>query len=57
MRLTEIDLYRRSDKWMATVGGIRAESTIGVTPEEAIQKLQVVYPELKGKEIIYRGVI
>lgn len=53
----DIDLYRRSGDWMATVGGDRKRWECGKDPEEAIQKLQVSFPELIGKEIVYRGVI
>jgi hypothetical protein len=51
----EIDLYHRANDWMATIANDRASWECGKDPEEAIQKLQVSFPELKGCEIIYRG--
>jgi hypothetical protein len=50
-----IDLYRRSDDWMATIENDRKRWECGTTPEEAVKKLHISHPETAGTEIVYRG--
>jgi len=53
--MDRIDLYQRSYDWMATREGNKGQWESGRTPEEAIKKLHISFPELIGAEVVYKG--
>lgn len=53
--MSRIDLYHRPHDWMATIEGNLGRWECGKSPEEAIRKLNVSFPDTIKQEIIYRG--
>lgn len=53
--MPRIDLYQRSHDWMTTIEGNKCQWEAGKTPEEAIKKINISFPDTINQEVIYRG--
>jgi hypothetical protein len=53
--MLRIDLYQRSHDWMTTIEGNKGQWESGRTPEEAIKKINISFPDTIDQEVVYRG--